>query len=76
MLIECELPVMSTHHATHSELPAIGVLPPSHFLFFIFEGDLEAVNPGQVLSPLAAFLVSFLFFLCLVIGVVFALGWT
>src|SRR5882724_3319927 len=59
---------------------AFGFFPPFFFFPFFFfwwggEG-LEAVNPGQVLSPLAAFLVSFLSFLCLVISVVFGLGWT
>jgi len=44
VLIECELPVMSTHHATHSELLALGVLPSSLFFlcvcccFFFFLG--------------------------------------
>src|SRR5882724_4933508 len=33
---------------------------PLCFLFgFVFLGGLEAVNPGQVHSPLAAFIVSF-----------------
>src|SRR5882724_10779301 len=81
---------MSAHHDTHSAWLALGVFLPSlfflclfgfffFFFFFFFFGvglGLEAVNPGQVLSPLAAFLVSFLSFLCLVISVVFGLGWT
>jgi len=80
VFIECELPVMSAHHATHSALLALGVLPPSLFffvsLFCVVFWGLEAVNPGQVHSPLADFLVSFYALSCLVIGVVFGLGWT
>ena len=61
VLIECESPVTSTHHATHSALLALVVVPPSLFFFVLvcFLGGLEAVNPGQVHSPLAAYLVSF-----------------
>ena len=61
MLIECESPVTSTHHATHSALLALVVVPPSLFFFVLvcFLGGLEAVNSGQVHSPLAAYLVSF-----------------
>ena len=52
---------MSTHHATHSALLTLGVVLPSllFFVFAFFGGGLEAVNPGQVHSPLAAYLVSF-----------------
>jgi len=79
LLIECELPVLSTHHDTHSAWLALGVFLPSFFfllfLFFVFVflWGLEAVNRGKVLSPLAAFLFSVLYFLCLVIRVAF---WT
>ena len=56
-------------------LPKVFCFHPSFslcFLFFIlFWGGLEAVNPGWVHSPLAAFLVSFYALYCLVIGVVF-----
>ena len=78
MLIECESPVTSTHHATHSALLALGVVPPSLFFFVLvcFLGGLEPVNSGQVHSPLAAYLVSFYALWCLVIGVGFGLRWT
>src|SRR5882724_7910477 len=35
VLIECESPVTSAHHATHSASLALGILPPS-FFFFVF----------------------------------------
>jgi len=60
-------------------MAALGVFLPSPFFFFSFfffgggGGGLEAVNPGQVHSPLAAFLVSLLSFVCLIISVVFGL---
>jgi len=78
VLIECELPVMSAHCATHSALLALGFLLPSLFFFvFLFCSvllwGLETVNPGQVHSPLAALLVSFYALGCLVISVVFGL---
>src|SRR5882724_9519538 len=75
---------MSARHATHSALLALGDLPPSLFFFvflfcfvlFCFLGGLEAVNPGQVHSPLAVYLVSFYAIGCLLISVVFGLRWT
>jgi len=45
-------------------------------LFCFFWGGLEAVDPGQVHSPLAAFLVIFYALGFLVISVVFGLGST
>jgi len=63
--IECESPVTSAHHATHSASLALGVChrPPFPlcflFGFCFFLRGLEAVNVGPVHSPLAAFLVRF-----------------
>jgi len=66
---------MLTQHGLLRCFPAI---PLFLFFFFFFwgGGGFGAVNPGQVHSPLAAFLVSLLSFVCLIISVVFGLGWT
>src|SRR5882724_10304749 len=64
VLIECELPVTSPHHAPHAALLALGVFHHPSFLFassfwLCFMGGWEAVNPGQVHSPPAAIVDSF-----------------
>src|SRR5882724_11287012 len=51
VLIECESPVTSPHHAPHAAWLALGVFPPSLFFlclffWFCFLGGWETVNPG------------------------------